>query len=426
MNKDMKSSFIAPSIEYPLIWSLDFAFPFITKLAFNLDGVILTREDEEKLRILKKDRLIYLSNHPSSIEPPIAYYVSSRMGSRFYYMASRNVFTWGFGLVGELIKRIGAFSVLSGGVDRDALKMARKILSEKEGKLVIYPEGMMTGENDNLVPFMPGIAQIGIWGLDDAKKNDPRAEIHMLPVFVKYILSGSRNSQLNEIENSLRRIETKVKVHPGGRTLLRRFLTVGRVILEQTESELGVPRADIEGKDFDYRLGRARHTALNQAGNILGVQFDESENAIQKIRSLFTALDSWDAGTPLPTTPKNLKMEEIEKAKKLVDMAYTFLITKPKNLISYPTAERLMEWVYSFERHVFGQLNYRPRQAHVLVGDPFSLEPFYQSYQKNKKESLAEIMAELRRRMELLVERGKNLSQPLVPPFSIGMDIDIA
>ncbi len=421
----MKSSFISPSIEYPLLWSLDFAFPVITKLAFNLEGVEISKEDEARLKNFKDKRLLYISNHPTSIEPPIAYYVASRMGTRFYYMASRNVFTWGFGVVGELIKRIGAFSVLSGGADRDALKMSRKILSDPSGKLVIYPEGMMSGENDNLVPFMPGIAQIGIWGLEDAKKKDPKAEIFVLPAFVKYKLTGSRESKLREIETSLARIEGKLKVFPGGRTLLRRFLTVGRVILEQTEFELGIPKSEIEGKDFDYRLGRARHAALNKAGRILNIQFQDTENAIVKIRELFTALDSWDAGMPLPSTPKEIGNQEIQKARKLVDMAYTFLITKPKNLISYPSSERLMEWIYSFERHLFGTLNYRPRKAHVLLGEVFSLEPYYQTYQTNKKQALIEIMAELRKRMEAMVESGKNLTEPLIPPYSVGMDLEI-
>lgn len=88
-------------------------------------------------------------------------------------MASRNIFNWGFGIVGEVIKRVGAFSVLSGSADRDAIKMARKVLSEPEGKLVLYPEGMRSGENDNLVPFMPGMAQLAFWGLEDALKKIP-------------------------------------------------------------------------------------------------------------------------------------------------------------------------------------------------------------------------------------------------------------
>ncbi|MDZ4724585.1 MAG: 1-acyl-sn-glycerol-3-phosphate acyltransferase [Leptospira sp.] len=421
----MKSSFIPPAFDLPFAWTLDLSFPILSKLLFNLDGVEISKEDKRLLNDLKNKRLLYLSNHPSDVEPAIAYYVANEMGSRFHFMASRSIFNWGFGLVGEFIKRVGAFSVLTGSADRDAIKMARKILSASEGKLVLYPEGMMSGENDNLVSFMPGVAQIAFGGLEDALKRDPAADLYVLPTFVKYIISGSKETIVREIENSLQRIERKLKLYPGGRTLLRRFLTVGRVLLEETEFELGVPKADIEGKDFDYRLGRARHTALNQAGNILNVKFKDTDHAIDKIRQLFTALDAMDAGSPLPTTPKELTPQNIRRARQLVDTAYTFLITRQKSLIQHPSAERLFEWIISFERHVFGKSEDRARRAHVLVSSPISLTPYHKIYLSNKREGISALMSEVRKQMERLVEKGKSLTEPVIPPYSVGLDINI-
>ncbi len=421
----MKSSFIPPSFELPVALTLDLSFPILSKLLVNLDGVDISREDQKYLREFRNKRLLYLSNHPTEVEPIIAYYVANEIGSRFHFMASRNIFNLGFGLVGEVIKRVGAFSIVTGSADRDAIKMSRKILSEPEGKLVLYPEGMMSGENDNLVSFMPGVAQVAYGGLEDALKKDPSAQLLVLPTVVKYKISGSKESILRSVEESLQRIERKLKVYPGGRTLLRRFLTIGRVLLEETEFELGVPKVDIDGKDFDYRLGRARHTALNQAASILNVQFKDTDHAIEKIRQLFMALDSLEGGTPLPTTPKEISPQNIRRAKQLVDTAYTFLITKPKNLVQHPSAERLFEWICSFERHVFGKSEDRPRRAHVLIGTAFSLEPYHRIYLSNKKEGIAALMVEIRRQMETLVEKGKSLTEPVVAPYSVGLDINI-
>jgi hypothetical protein len=421
----MKSSFIPPAFDLPVALTLDFTFPILSKFLFNLDGVDISREDQKALRELKNKRLLYLSNHPSDVEPAIAYYVANEIGARFHFMASRNIFNWGFGLVGELIKRVGAFSILSGSADREAIKTARKILSNPDGKLVMYPEGMMSGENDSLVSFMPGVAQLAFWGLEDALKKDPSSQLLIQPSFVKYKISGSKDSILKQVEESLQRIERKLKIFPGGRTLLRRFLTVGRVLLEETEYELGVPKSDIEGKDFDYRLGRARHTALNQAANILNVKFKDTDHAIEKIRQLFITIDSLEAGSPLPTTPKELSPQSIRRAKQLVDTAYTFLITKPKNLVQHPSAERLFEWISSFERHVFGKTEERARKAHVLIAPAFSLEPYHQIFLTNKREGISALMSEIRKQMEVLVEKGKNLTEPLVAPYSVGLDINI-
>lgn len=421
----MKSSFIPPSFEFPFILGLDLSLPILSKLLFNIDGIVLDKEDERLLSEIKNKRVVYLSNHPSDVEPAIAYYVANQIGTRFNFMASRSIFNWGFGLVGEVIKRVGAFSVLSGSPDREALKTAKNILSQPTGKLVMYPEGMMSGENDNLVSFMPGVAQVSFWGLDAALSKEPGAELYIQPTFVKYKISGSRESILKDVEYSLGRMEKKLRLYPGGRTLLRRFLTVGRVLLEETEFELGIPKSEIDGKDFDYRLGRARHTALNLAASILNVKFSESDNAIQKIRDLFNAIDCLEAGLPLPTTPKDLSPQKIRRAKQLVDTAYTFIITKPKNLIQWPSAERLIEWISSFEKHIYGKTEFRARKAHVLATRAFPISKFYQIYLGNKKEGVQALMNEIRSEMEILLERGKTVSEPLVPPYSVGLDLQI-
>lgn len=421
----MKDLFIAPRFEIPIALGLDLSFPILSKLLFNIDGVEISKEDELRLKEIKNKRILYLSNQPSDLEPIIAYYVANKIGTRFHFMASRSIFNWGFGLVGEVIKRVGAFSVITGRLNRKAIKTAKQILAEKDGKLVMYPEGMVSGENDNLASFMPGVAQVSFWGLEAALEKDPNAELWIQPSFVKYKISGSRDSILADIETSLSRIEHKLKLYPGGRTLLRRFLTVGRVMLEETEFELGIPRSETEGKDFDYRLGRARHTALNLAASILNVKFHESDNAIQKLRLLFMSLDSLEAGSPLSSTPKNLTDQNIRRAKQLVDTAYAFIITKPKNLIQWPSAERLMEWICSFEKHIFGKTEARARKAHVVVAPAFSVAPYYKTYGSNKKEAIQSLLTEMRKEMEILLERGKKESEPIVPPYSVGLDLQI-
>ncbi|GBF51623.1 acyltransferase [Leptospira ryugenii] len=420
----MKASFIPPAFDLPFAWTLDLSFPFIAKLLFNLDSIQIHKDDQHLISGLKNKRLLYLSNYPTNLEPAIAYYVANEMGSRFHFMASRSLFNLGFGVIGELIKRVGAFSIITGSADRDAIKMARKILSEPAGKLVLYPEGIMSGENDNLASFLPGVAQIAFGGLEDALKKDPSAELIVQPAFVKYLISGSKESILREIENSLQRIERKLRLFPGGRTILRRFLTIGRVLLEETEFELGVPKSEIEGKDFDYRLGRARHTALNQAGNILNIKFKDTDHAIDKIRQLLAVLDHLDTDFQF-AKEKGLTPQNIRRARQLVDTAYTFIITKPKNLIQFPSAERLMEWIGSFEKHVFGKSGDRARKAEVLLAPSFSLNEYLKTYQSNKREGISHLMTDIRNSMETLVERGRNLSEPIVPPYSVGLDLHI-
>lgn len=391
--------------------------PLILKRGLNIDGVDIQEEDKQKLRTLSQKRILYISNHPSTIEPAIAYVVANIMGSRFYYMASRNVFNWGLGMVGEIIKRIGAFSVLAGGADKNSVKMARSVLSKKSGKLVIYPEGMLTGENDNLIPFMPGVAQIGFWGLEDALKEDKESDLFVLPVFVKYVLSGSEEFKLKEIERSIRKIERKLNItYDKKNDLLQRFMNVGKVLLEISEKDYGiVPEPNW---DYDYRAGRVRHEGLNRVAKELGIKFSEKDDAIHKIREIFTVVDEMEAGLKSAKIPI-LSQEKLYKLKKELERAYIFLIIKLEYLLSYPSAERFMEWVYRFESVLFGETKLRPRRAKISVGETFNLRDYYDSYKKNKRETIVQVRDKVRNEMEILMKNSISFTQPIVAPYEL-------
>ncbi len=413
----MKEFFIPPKFEAPLAWAFDLAFPILSRSLFNLQNVYISELDARKLRTLSRERVLYFSNHPTTIEPPVAYYVANKMGSRFHFMASRNVFDWGEGFVGEVIRRVGAFSVLSGGADKDAIKMSRKILSTPQGKLAIYPEGMCSGENDNLLPFLPGTAQIGFWGLEDARKQEPNADIIVLPAFVKYILTGTRSQLLEEIESSIDAIERELHLNPGNRNLLRRFLMVGRFLLERTEEEYKIsPTPD---QDYEYRVGRVRHETLNRAGNLLNLQFDPEANAIDKIRELFTVLDAIEAGFSAKGQ-KPIPKPTIRQARIETEKAYTFLVTKPHHLVSYPTAERFVEWLTRYETLLFGKSAFRPREAHVQFAPFFRLGEYWESYKKDKKSTVQSLTNRLRTDLETLLKKSIPMTSPIVTPEELG------
>ena len=171
--------FIPPGYSLPLNWTVDFLFPVLLKIVQNIEDVVIRPEDIQMLREHKDDRMLFLTNHPTTAEPPLVHHIGKLMGTRFRYMASRQVFDWSWGLVGKVISQLGAFSVIAGINDRDSFKAARSVLAEPGGKLVLFPEGEPTsGENDSLMPFQPGIAQLGFWAMDDARKRaDSLAEL---------------------------------------------------------------------------------------------------------------------------------------------------------------------------------------------------------------------------------------------------------
>ena len=103
---------------------------------YNVDEIIIRPEDIKMLREMRNERMIFLSNHPTTAEPGVAYYIANLIRTRFYYMAGREVFNWSFGFNGFVMSRAGAFSFMLGTTDWDSIRMARSILAKKDGKLV--------------------------------------------------------------------------------------------------------------------------------------------------------------------------------------------------------------------------------------------------------------------------------------------------
>lgn len=414
--------FIPPGFNLPLLWTIDLFFPALAKLVQNLDSIEISEKDKSYIRTLRNHRLIYCSNHPTNSEPVVAYYVANTMGTRFNYMASRQVFDWANGLVGKIIQNVGAFSVLAGTADRESIKTARKILTQKGGKLALFPEGEpVSGENDHLMPFQPGIAQLAFWAYDDLKQMEEKDDILILPAFVKYIYTGTEAQIKGELHESLRRIERKLNIDPKNKNLLRRFLTIGRVLLENAEKEYKI---DIEKeKGWDYRIGRVRHQILDQIAEKFKIQGYKKENhAIDKLRYILAILEMKTVQYPDPRLP-NISSQELEWAKREAMKAYNFISIHTDYLISYPSAERMYEWLKHFEEYLFGESKQRPRKAIVRFHEVISIKANYEQYVQSKKVAIKKVTDELRRRIQILLEDCKKLSQPLVRPYDVGDDI---
>ncbi|MBX7058435.1 MAG: 1-acyl-sn-glycerol-3-phosphate acyltransferase [Leptospirales bacterium] len=422
--------FVAPQFNLPLAWTVDLMLPVLLKSVQNIEEVVVKPEDRSMLRSLRDERVLFFSNHPSTAEPPIAYYVGNLMGARFKYMASRQVFDWNWGLVGRVIANLGAFSIIAGINDRESFKAARHALAEKAGKLVLFPEGEPTsGENDSLMPFQPGVAQLSFWAMDDARKVDPSADIVILPGFIKYVIKSSDVEVREHLSEQAGKIERKLGINPGDKNLLRRFLTIGRRMLEEAEAEYKIQPGNKH--DFDFRIGRVRHAILDGVADRLGApNYDRKADAIMKLRHLFAIIEMIMIGYPDPKLPR-LSEEERAWAHRELVKAFDFIVIKKEYLVSRPTAERFYEWLARYESSVYektpralgGEPSPLPRVAHVHLAKPFRISEYWSAEDKSKRKSGVEkMMRRIQGDIQGMLDQSLELSQPLVKPYDVGPD----
>jgi 1-acyl-sn-glycerol-3-phosphate acyltransferase len=423
----MSQFFIPPDFKPAVAWFADMLVPTTLKQAHNVSEVIIKEEDKEMLRSLSKDRLLFFTNHPSQTEPVIAYHIANVMGTRFHYMATRRAFDFVFGLVGRWFQATGTYSVLPGVADRDSMKMTRQILSEPQGKLVIFPEGEpMCSENDNLMPFQPGIIKLGFAALGDARKKDPQADISILPGFIKYVITTPKEQVIQNLETHISEIESALGVNPGGRNLLRRFLMVGRILQEQEEKRYGIEVREEE--DYNYRTGRLRHKILDTIADTIKLsQYNKDLDAIQKLRILTSSLELIEIGYPSSDLPK-LNSSQLDFANKECIKAYDFITMKRDYLVSYPSAERFYEWLQRFQslvlgktpRALGGEVYPEPRKAYVYFAKPYKFGDHFAEYQKNKNQCVEKLLNNLRADMQGMLDESMSLTTPLLEPGDIG------
>jgi len=331
-------------------------------------------------------------------------------------MAAREVFSWGSGLVGDYIQSIGAFSVLAGAPDRESLKASREILSKSGGKLVLFPEGEPTsGMNDTLLPFQPGVSQLGFWGLEDALKSDTNAKINILVTYVKYRLNASIDWMQRDIDQSLSRMETRLGISKSGKDIVHRFLSVGKRMIEREEREYGIHIEPDKLEDFDYRLGRMRHAMLDNIALKANIPHWEKEaNAIEKLRKILSTLELVAIGTPDPKGELP-SLEMATWARKAAVKAYDFISIQTSYIKELPSAERLYEFLYRYENELFGETRNRPHKAYVRIAKPFQINDYYERYKKDKKKTVEELTHKLKSEMEALLQEETNKSVPLFP-----------
>jgi hypothetical protein len=298
--------------------------------------------------------------------------------------------------------------------DKDSLRATREILSTPEGKLVLFPEGEPTsGLNDTLLPFQPGVAQLGFWGYEDTIKKDPNANLTILPIFIKYKMNQNEEWMRKDLDLSLAVLESKMNLTKQGKTIIERFLSIGKRLIEKEEREYGIQVDNPD--DFDFRMGKIRHTILDNVANKIELpKYDLKDNAITKLRKILSFLEL--ATLDLENSKENKPQSDVAKwARKAAQKAYDFITMEINYIKELPSAERLYEWLYRYEQEILGETKMRPHIAKVRLSNPIFLKQLYDGYKKDKKKMVQDITIELRTKLDDLLEDEKSLSKELFP-----------
>ncbi|MFN8784893.1 MAG: 1-acyl-sn-glycerol-3-phosphate acyltransferase [Pseudanabaena sp.] len=152
----------------------------------------------------EKSRCLLAFRHPTTDDPfamlyLLAYAVpeqAKEMGiklrktphSSFVY--DRGISLWAGEYINWLFPALGGISIFRGKLDRPALNLMRKQITNGKEPLSMAPEGGTNGKSEMIAELEPGIAQIGFWSAEDLQKEGRTEEMLIVPVGIQYEYSA--------------------------------------------------------------------------------------------------------------------------------------------------------------------------------------------------------------------------------------------
>lgn len=153
--------------------------------------VRLADDCKEVMQLLRHKRVAILSNHPDRQDPFVICAFARAIGEEFYCMAAREVFDWDHGLRGWLFQRLGAYSVVRGKADFQAISTTKRLLLEGQKKLVLFPEAEITADEQHIHDIPESVSHILLKTQLELSKEVPEESLFVLPLAIRYVLESN-------------------------------------------------------------------------------------------------------------------------------------------------------------------------------------------------------------------------------------------
>jgi hypothetical protein len=402
-----------PPLDTPwMIALVKFLMPLYMKLGLNDTTISVSPEALERFNKVKGKRALICPNHSFRHDPQVMFAFSALVSEDFNFIAAREVFDWDHGLNGWWLQHMGCYSVVRGAVDRDSFKTTREILANGKKKLVLFPEGEISRQNDTLLPLESGAAQMSFWALSDIKKNHPNETIYIVPMALKYTYPYDIGSNIRE---SIGRLENKLGLSPfdGDEGKLRmeiesasdsirfRLRRIAEKLLSVLEREYRqTPKADAT---MNQRVESLRRAILLKVAKQIDVELAAGQRELEQVRILRNTLDDYiyaNAAAPASEYEKQVHEERTANIKacyKDLDRVVNFIAIYDGYVTEHMSQERYSHVLDRMEQEVFGGAPTLRGSRCVLidVGEPINLEDHLEGYKAKKKEAVAKVTDEI-------------------------------
>jgi 1-acyl-sn-glycerol-3-phosphate acyltransferase len=401
-----KQSFYPPKNNKFVIWFVKLLMPFVRKILLGNLKLKVSDSDLKRLKELAKGPLLLLPNHPTEDDPYVFLELARRSGLIFNSVAAREVFDWNGGLRGLFFQWLGSYSVIRGAADRESFKTSRELLVKGRHPLIIFIEGEITNENDTLIPFEPGVVQLGFWAQEELQKKPEANGLNLMPVAIKYFYDPGAELA---IKQSLERLEKALNLQRAtNEPAYVRLQKIGGKVLGLQEKRLNIASS---ASSVNERIEAVKEKVLSKLETFLDL-LKVGSSSLDRIRAIRNRMDKNIYAYCEPREPlsdyeealleqgRNQYKEFYDELERLVN----FLVLHEGYIPQKEAPERFIEVLRRLEWEVLGapKINYG-RTALLKFGETINLKNHFERYTTDRKKTVVTLAAALEDNMRNLL-----------------------
>jgi 1-acyl-sn-glycerol-3-phosphate acyltransferase len=342
----------------------------------------------DKIRQLtsdKKNRIIFISNHPTHSDSQVIMEVYRQMGVSSNFMAAYDLFFRQSKFNRWVMQKAGSFSVDREGFNAESIKEAVNTLVKGKYHLTIFSEGRPYLQNDLLTPFQGGSAFIALSAQKRLDVRDLGERIVFVPVAIKLThIEDCRNKildMLNSLYNSL-------SITPQeGKKIEDSIEDLAVALMEHGLDSFGfpLPKGETTAEKVDSSVNMIVEALENEMSIIPETDMSINDRT-KKIRSdIHNVMLKSDADSNLWALSR-IRAQKIMLAIKIMSYPLDYLKSNPTLDRCGEFVERLME-----DQQSAAILPYSTRKGLIKFGEAFTISELNPSGDLKKNELLTQI-----------------------------------
>jgi 1-acyl-sn-glycerol-3-phosphate acyltransferase len=368
---------------------LRFYLPRYLRKAYGVHSVECRHVERLRASLTAGHSIILAPNHSKMADPLVLGMLALKAGCYLFAMASWHAFKQNR-LQTFMIRRMGAFSVLREGNDRQAIDTAIDILLARKRPLILFPEGAVTRHNDQLEVLMEGPAFIARQAAKRLSKSADPHEVVIHPVAIRYAFHGDLNAVLRpELDEFEQRLTWQPQRHL---PLIERINRIGSALLALKEVEyFGEPRS---GNPID-RAEQLVREMLAKLEDRWAVK-DASGGVVARVKRLRTVIVAGMIGTQLAPDERERRWNDLAACYYVQQIAHY-----PRDYLhrSGNLPERVTETVERLVEDFTDVMpKFEPYHAVIDVGESITVSP-----QRDRSLPGDQIMPEVKRQLDTMI-----------------------